>query len=361
MAKDHEKTKEMTVKEQIAAIRKYIDEKGFSYGEGIVENFYLSLKSKPFVILTGISGTGKTSLVRLFAEAIEAEYKLVSVRPDWSDSSDLFGYADINQRFVPGAIIDFIKQAELDPAKPYFLCLDEINIARVEYYMSDIISLIETRRFENGVIVTEPVLSSASYGNDSSAAEKYGDVILPENLYIVGTVNIDETAFPLSKKVLDRANIIEFSYVDLMSMPSFDKENAGKITATNDLLVSKYLTLNDCDEADYEYIADVCAALSRINVILETANAHVGYRVRDEIVFYMLLNREIGLLDDKRAFDSQIVQKILPRVQGGSESVNAVLSELSKLCESEKYEASANKINFMIKRYEEDGFASYWL
>ena len=185
--------------------------------------------------------------------------------------------------------------------------------------------------------------------------------MLPENLYIVGTVNIDESAFPLSKKLLDRANVIEFSCVDLMSMPSFGKERAEEITATNDLLVSKYITLNDSSEADREYIADVCTKLTEINGILETANAQIGYRARDGIVFYMLLNRETELLDGKAAFDNQIMQKILPRVGGSSEAVNTALGELLKLCESEKYEASAKKINFMIKRYEEDGFASYWL
>ena len=353
--------KEMTTKEQVAAIRKYIEAKGFNYDGSLIENFYLGLKSKPFVILAGTSGTGKTRLVRLFAEAIKAEYKLVSVRPDWSDSSDLFGHVDLNQKFVPGAIIDFVKQAELNPTKPYFLCLDEMNLARVEYYMSDILSAIETRRYESGMIITDPVVSSANYGNDTVSAGKYGKVILPGNLYIVGTVNMDETTFPFSKKVLDRANTIEFSYVDLLSMPSLSTATADKITVTNEFLVSKYITLNDCDAADREYIGSVCTTLSRINGILEIANAHIGYRVRDEIVFYMLNNREADLLNEKAAFDNQIMQKILPRIQGSSESIKTMLGELLKICESEKYEASAKKINFMIKRYEEDGFTSYWL
>ena len=353
--------KEMTTKEQVAAIRRYIEAKGFNYDGSLIENFYLGLKSKPFVILAGTSGTGKTRLVRLFAESIKAEYKLVSVRPDWSDSSDLFGHVDLNQKFVPGAIIDFVKQAELNPNKPYFLCLDEMNLARVEYYMSDILSAIETRRYESGMIITDPVVSSANYGSDPHAPGRYGNVILPGNLYIVGTVNMDETTFPFSKKVLDRANTIEFSYVDLLSMPSFSTASADKITVTNEFLVSKYITLNDCDAVDKEYIAGVCTTLSRINGILEIANAHIGYRVRDEIVFYMLNNREANLLDDKVAFDNQIMQKILPRIQGSSESIKTMLGELLKICESEKYDASAKKINFMIKRYEEDGFTSYWL
>jgi len=353
--------KEMAIKEQIATIRNYIKAKGFNYDGALIENFYLGLKSKPFVILAGTSGTGKTRLVRLFAEAIKAEYKLVSVRPDWSDSSDLFGHVDLNQKFVPGAIIDFVKQAELNPTKPYFLCLDEMNLARVEYYMSDILSAIETRRYENGMIVTDPVVSSANYGNDTAAFGRYGKVILPGNLYIVGTVNMDETTFPFSKKVLDRANTIEFSYVNLLSMPSFSAASVSSVTVTNEFLMSKYITLNDCDVADRDYICKVCTQLKRINDILEMANAHIGYRVRDEIVFYMLNNLKADLIDDKVAFDNQIMQKILPRVQGSSETIRTMLGELLKLCESEKYEASAKKIKFMIKRYEDDGFTSYWL
>lgn len=93
----------------------------------MIENFYLSLKSKPFVILAGTSGTGKTRLVKLFAEAVGAttengRYKMVSVRPDWSDSSDLFGHVDLHGKFIPGAITDFVKRAEIDRMRPYFLC-----------------------------------------------------------------------------------------------------------------------------------------------------------------------------------------------------------------------------------------------
>lgn len=352
---------EMTVKEQVAAIESYIAAKGFNYDGNLVENFYLSLKSKPFVILAGTSGTGKTRLVRLFAEAIGAEYSLVSVRPDWSDSSDLFGHVDLNQRFVKGDIIDFVKSAELNPTKPYILCLDEMNLARVEYYMSDILSTIETRRFENGQIITDAVIPASIYGNDTAAAGRYGKVMLPGNLYIVGTVNMDETTFPFSKKVLDRANTIEFSYVDLLAMPSFEKKVASSISVSNDFLVSEYITLNDCNSDDREYIEGVCTKLQRINVILEKANAHVGYRVRDEIVFYMLNNKKADLLEENVAFDNQVMQKILPRIQGSSEAIKDMLGELLKICESEKYEASTKKINFMIKRYEEDGFTSYWL
>jgi hypothetical protein len=152
--------KEMSVKDTIKHVKEYIASKGYQYDGGIIENFYLSLKSKPFVILAGISGTGKTRLVKLFAEALGAtsmngRYKMVAVRPDWSDSSDLFGHVDLNGKFVPGKIIEFVKTAELNNSKPYFLCLDEMNLARVEYYFSDVLSIIETREFVNGKIESD--------------------------------------------------------------------------------------------------------------------------------------------------------------------------------------------------------------
>ena len=382
---------ELEIKENIEQIKAYIAAKGFTYENGMIENFYLSLKSKPFVILAGTSGTGKTRLVKLFAEAIGAtntngRYQMVSVRPDWSDSTDLFGHTDLNGRFIPGAIIDFVKRAEMDISNPYFLCLDEMNLARVEYYLSDILSVIETRDFGvDGTIDSFPLVSGTYYGADKEAAEKYGTIKLPENLYIVGTVNMDETTFPFSRKVLDRANTIEFSYVDLL--PKF-AEMSNKLlqplNMANEFLKSKYLLLNQCtDEA--ETVSAYCTELQQINQILETANAHIGYRVRDEIVFYLLNNKENRLISDEEAMDNELMQKILPRIQGSSISVKKMLCELFKYCAGDyegyqtqnddvsskmmkaaesfncKYKHSSKKIAFMVRRFEEDGFTSYWL
>ena len=371
--------KEMTIKEKVAAIKAYIAARGFNYEGDLIENFYLSLKSKPFVILAGTSGTGKTRLVKLFAEAIGAKMQLVPVRPDWSDSSDLFGHNGLSGEFHPGAIIDFIKQAEWDKATPHFLCLDEMNLARVEYYLSDFLSIIETRdRKENGAIETDSLLDS-SYFQTKEAREKYGRVYIPENLYIIGTVNMDETTFPFSKKVLDRANTIEFSFVNLMVKVAGGQATAQKLD--NSFLKTDYLYLRDCDDEDL--IDTACFNLEELNQILAKANLHVGYRVRDEISFYMMNNKNAALLDFDAAFDHEIMQKILPRVQGSSSAIKKVLSELFAKCAGDysgfagatayeqmdsylesktcKYPNSAKKIAFMMRRYEEDGFTSYWL
>ncbi len=382
--KGDEKT--MNVKSQIEQIKKYIAAKGFSYNDGLVENFYLSLKSKPFVILAGTSGTGKTRLVRLFAEAIGAAFESVPVRPDWSDSTDLFGHVDLSGHFVPGRILDFLWRAQRDLSKPYILCLDEMNLARVEYYLSDFLSVIETRELKEGQITSYPLISAKDYGTDIEAQNKYGEICFPENLYIIGTVNMDETTFPFSRKVLDRANTIEFNYVELI--PSWEEtvEKVMKQELSNSFLRSEYLLLHNCPAIEHDNILAICSELEKINRVLQKANAHVGYRVRDEIVFYWLNNKTTELLDENEAIDNEVLQKILPRIQGSSASIKDMLCDLFKEIAGDfdgyqtesnntaermfdmlrknnhiRYPKSAEKIAFMVRRFEEDGFTSYWL
>ena len=361
----------LSTKETINRIKNYINAKGFTYGDELIENFFLSLKAKPFVILAGTSGTGKTRLVKLFAEAIGAEYQLVPVRPDWSDGSDLFGHSDLNGNFIDGPVCQCFKLAYERPDKPVFLCLDEMNLARVEYYLSDFLSVIESReKLPDGTIQTSSI-----------AQYKEG---IPSNLYIVGTVNMDETTFPFSKKVLDRANTIEFSYVDLL--PDFDsvQHDLEPLELPNDFLRTRYLVLTrDCaDQKDF--VEEICFELQKINEILVKANAQIGYRVRDEIAFYILNNHVEGdLISFSQALDNEIMQKILPRIQGSAAMIEDMMIDLFKFCmgdlsgidkdsgtageqmlslaESAKYPKSAKKIGYMMTRYEEDGFTSYWL
>ncbi len=367
---------EMTTKEKIAHINEYIRGKGFTYDPGMIENFWLSLKSKPFVLLAGISGTGKTQLVKLFARAIGAEYRLVPVRPDWSDSSDLLGHNDLQGNFVPGRILSIILEAKDEPEKPFLLCLDEMNLARVEYYLSDFLSVIETRDLKDGRIVTDRLLPFDSYG----------DIRFPENLYLVGTVNMDETTFSFSKKVLDRANTIEFNTVHLMPPSGPLPAETEPLEVSNDFLKSEYLFLNRCiTEENREFVESVCADLESINHILEKNNAHVGYRVRDEVSFYMLNNRKADLLPRDEALDNAVMQKILPRLQGSSAALKDMLCELFKFFAGEfeslqtpdgetadamdarlaqgniRFPKSAAKTAFMVRRLDEDGYTSYWL
>ncbi|RED58511.1 MrcB family domain-containing protein [Cohnella lupini] len=385
----------LSVPERITAIKTYIRSQGFYYPNALIENLYLSFKTKPFVILAGVSGTGKTKLVKLFAEALGAtrdnnQFCLIPVRPDWSDPSDLLGYKDLTGAFRPGRLSEVLVEAskESNRHKPYFICLDEMNLARVEHYFSDLLSVIETQEWKNDRIVTHPLIQSNSLSVDDQSV--YGNLSLPDNVYLLGTVNMDETTHPFSKKVLDRANTIEFNFIDLEQYPiGIDPiTEVLSLTAPNSFLRSDYLQLVDVYEDEKKLVETATKKLVKVNGILEQIHSHVGFRIRDSVCFYMIYNKRFQLMSDNEAFDLQLLQKILPRVQGSNTTVKRVLlllmqealgrvitinqyeedaTELIKnwltidTGESATYPHSARKIAFMIRRLEEDGFTSYWL
>lgn len=388
---------ERSVAEKVAEIKVYIQQRGFQFPEGLVETFYLSLRVKPFVILAGISGTGKTKLVQLFAEAIGAtrdngQFTLIPVRPDWNDPTDLFGYVELSGAFRPGRLTEVLVEASL-PAnrdKPYLVCLDEMNLARVEHYFSDMLSIMETQQWDNGRIVTDPVLRAGAMARLADRM-RYDGLRVPDNVYIVGTVNMDETTHPFSKKVLDRANTIEFNEIDLRLLPEAEglAVAIGEYGQTaNAFLRSDYLQLMDAVTEHRELIERTTERLVEINLVLEHIHAQVGFRVRDAVCFYMIYNKRFGLMTESEAFDGQVLQKILPRVQGSSMAVKRALLELMgvALGQSMAVEAllddaseleipwrpgatppaaalpqSARKIASMLRRLEEDGFTSFWL
>ncbi|HZJ76225.1 MAG TPA: AAA family ATPase [Oscillospiraceae bacterium] len=388
-------------KKIIKHITKYILSQGFKYSKDDITNLYLCLKTKPFVLLAGISGTGKSKLVQLFAEAVGAtseneRYNIIPVRPDWSDPSDLLGYRNIEGNFQPGPLTTIIKKAIDNPELPYFVCLDEMNLARVEYYFSDILSIIETRKLvweeTDNTVITDKLFKSEAFGNDSESKERYGHLCLPDNLYIVGTVNMDETTFPFSKKVLDRANTIEFNKVDLVVNFDDFEDNFSEIKPidiSNAEIRSKYVKLLDCikgkEHVHREHIEEVVYILENINTLLEKIGLQFGYRIRDEIIFYSLYAVNEQLMDFDIAMDYSIKQKILPRIQGNNLRVKEVLIELfvffvddiskrydaydNKVHEkmydyikenTVKYPLCAEKIYKMVRRYDLDGFTTFW-
>ena len=389
---DRKVTKNLS-EDTLTCIDKFIKSRGFIYDSKDLNNFCLSLKTKPFVILAGISGTGKSKLVKLFANSIGAtsenrQYNIISVKPDWNDSTELFGYKNINNEFVPGKLTKIIKLASSPENinKPYFICLDEMNLARVEYYLSEYLSIIESREFNKGEIVTEKLFLNDYLSRES----EYCDLRIPENIYIIGTVNMDDTTFAFSKKVLDRANTIEFSDVDL-GILDFEEEEYDSIEVDNNFLKTSFLNIKEALAYDREFVIQINNKVKAINKILKQGNKNFGYRVRDEIVFYMLENKIAGLLDRDTAFDYQIMQKILPTISGSEAYIKHILIELFKVCMKDKkdlsstadvndcekiiefdkskededskkikYKKSAEKILMMLRGYE-DGFTSFWV
>ena len=376
---EEHKSTDINSKEQINYIHKYIASQGYEYDYTLISNLYLSLKTKPFVILAGISGTGKSKIVRLFAESLGAtrennQFNMISVRPDWNDSTELIGYKNLESKFIKGKLTQIIEEASQNLDKPYFVCLDEMNLARVEYYLSDYLSVIESRKRDGEFIVTDSLIYDYEIENDDSLK-------LPENLYLIGTVNMDDTTFQFSRKVLDRANTIEFSDVNLESLFEHDTEEVGIISDVhNDFIKSTYLKTLDIELEHRSYAKEVNKKIIEINNILSKSQKQFAYRVRDEILFYMVENKKSDLLSEDEAFDYQIMQKVLPPICGSENSIKEVLINLFNfICEKDilndsdieeaenylksaevRYKRSAEKIVYMLKGYNYDGYASYW-
>jgi AAA domain (dynein-related subfamily) len=377
----------MSPKEIIEHVHKYLENKGFHYLFEEIANFYLCIKVKPFVILAGISGTGKSQLPRRFAEAIgmdPTQVSLVPVRPDWTDGSELIGYTALDNKFRPQSITLAIKNAISRPKEPFFFVLDEMNLARVEHYFSDFLSIIETRIWADDrkeFVVTDQLLRKEVLENAENKSE-FSGLYWPDNLYLIGTVNMDETTHGFSRKVLDRANSIEMNDVDLNWL---NIEGVGPSALTgisNAFLRTEYLTATDLNVEDRLALDADMTLLKKVNGILQVADMQFAYRVRDEVAFYLLLNKKLQLMPATTAFDFQMVQKVLPRIHGSSDRTQRVLVELLNLFEGTKfsvssfqigeveeklkpeeliYKRSSRKILFMLKRFEDDRFTSFWL
>lgn len=353
--------------ERVAAVVDYIVGTGFVFQPWQVAAFIAAARTKPFIILAGISGTGKTKLPRLVAEATGAEFINIPVRPDWTDSSELLGYERLDGTFVPGRLLRVAKNAADNPTKQFFVMLDEMNIARVEYYLAEVLSHIEERFRVDGRIVSRSMSPSRSDPN-------WKDVGLPSNLCIVGSVNMDESTQSFSKKVLDRSFVIEFSDIDLSAV--------GSVTAGQKLATwtakdweQSYLTLAEFPDSAAPFVAEVITALVAINDCLEPAQLQVGYRVRDEIVLFCANARAciaaFTTLEQAGVdpLDLAISMKILPRIQGSGAVVGGALERLNKWASpaasgeqtKSTFPYSAERLGIMLKRLKSAGFTSYWL
>lgn len=377
----------------IAHFAKILRSSNLSFPPTLPYRFVSSLLTKPFVILTGLSGSGKTKLAEAFSLWIsesEAQYCMVAVGADWTNRDPLLGFPNAlgeGQYVKPDSgALDLIIRAGNDQAKPYFLILDEMNMSHVERYFADFLSAMEST---DGTISFHP---DTEIWNSCDVPH---EIKLPKNLFIIGTVNIDETTYMFSPKVLDRANVLEFR-VSKPEMESFLGEPQelnmdalrGAGTAMGESFVAKALQKGVTAE-------DLGTELMPFFEKLQEAGAEFGYRTASEIGRFVAICKELAIdpidanimtqedlehsaiMARKDIIDVTIIQKLLPKVHGSRNKIEKILKELGQLCleqpendpfqvneENEdkhpvKYSLSYEKLKRMHKRVISDGFTSF--
>lgn len=361
---------------------------GLIFSKQIIQRFLSSLCTKPFVICSGLSGSGKTKLAQAFALWIcedKSQYEIVPVGADWTNREPLLGFPNAlnSEEYVSpeNGVLDLIIRANENYndkskiIKPFFLILDEMNLSHVERYFADFLSAMES----NEPISLHKIINEKNKVPNS--------IFLSKNLFIIGTVNIDETTYMFSPKVLDRANTIEFRITESnleefiendipLKMKLLDKEGANMSSSFMEIVLLE----NDKNLQDSK--SDLLLFFSE----LKKSGAEFGYRTTNEIgrLMYMLNqfdNKDTNLLD------IAIMQKLLPKLHGSRSKLSKILPILGEFCvvnkekikdnyfdkfikdeidekyinddENIKYKISFEKICRMYKNAVENGFASY--
>jgi len=349
------------------------------FSTDLITRFSNALLTKPFIILTGLSGSGKTKLAQAFAKWIVEEDKqlnLVPVGADWTNREPLLGYPNALEdgKYVlpESGVLQLILSAKDDPYRPYFLILDEMNLSHVERYFADFLSAIESEE--------EIKLHS---GDDGDLWDGVPPTIkIPKNLFIIGTVNIDETTYMFSPKVLDRANVIEFR-VSKQEMKSFLEApadvNLAELEGKGAGMAKDFVDIAISTAEDYSEKNDLTEELLEFFDELTDVGAEFGYRTAFEINRFASLAEQLA--DDwefEQIMDAAISQKLLPKLHGSRRKLENVLFKLGQLCITEgdaeellkkpdsidwennvKYPISLEKIVRMHKGLIENGFTSF--
>ena len=364
-------------------------------------------------MLAGISGTGKSRIVRELAracwEADSEEYKaqkpknfaMIQVKPNWHDSSELIGYVSRvsgEPVYVAGDFLKFIAKAWENLDVPHFLCLDEMNLAPVEQYFAEYLSVIESRKNKDGEIVTDAIIEKCAeqWYFDLTAKLTTNDdvrtrfmnegITIPKNLIVVGTVNMDETTFSFSRKVLDRAMTIEMNEVDLEGGLDKKYESIGKLGEAE---LIGYAVEGVDVYADNKEVCDTAISyLKAINEKLEGTPFKVAYRTRNEFLLYVVNNLPYNKDENgedipqemviARALDEITNMKILSRIEGDETKVSerflndlreTIKKELNRISQKEysgtkgkegkEYAVSLAKLKEMTTRLG-SGYTSFW-
>jgi hypothetical protein len=325
--------------EALKGMQAHMDAEGYVLSVAELANFFLAMTVSPLVILSGISGTGKSLLPRKFAKLTNSLFRPIPVQPQWSDNSDLFGYVPTlaPTKYVKGALVGDLLKAEHNPEKLVVAMLDEMNLAPVEHYFSDFLSVAESRARDGDNITTDELpieLPDIPVVGPDTEAELRG-IRLPSNLRVVGTANMDETTHTFSPKVLDRAFTIELDDPELTTFASgatVDGTNTFEVLARIVINESNAITVHEARDDSQDLFEYVAQLLDEIQDILSPAGIKFGYRTRDAILMYLHFWKILSLSDimaGYAALDFCILQKILPKISGSGEGLADALKELS--------------------------------
>ena len=322
--------------------------------------YLTALRTKPFMLLAGISGTGKSRIVRKLAQATTTQnyaddndrwndnrpenFELIQVKPNWHNSMDVVGfYSNISKKYQFTPFVEFIVKAWQDKETPYFLCLDEMNLAPVEEYFAEFLSAIESRSTDSeGNYITDPIIKPFKDFGKNDLGEDIGKnmlkhlfgeadpidknplavqfyekgLTLPKNLMVMGTVNMDETTFSFSRKVLDRAMSVEMNEVNYDKFLSGETEAFPLLTDYNTLLVNRPQKASEVkDDIDTTKVVEY---LKDVNALLEDTPFKLGYRAANEAMLYVAANKELAgeKFSLATALDEFTLMKILSRIEG---------------------------------------------
>lgn len=331
------------------------------FQSNFARRYITSLLAKPFVIITGNSGTGKTNISKKFAQYLEVKFEngennwlLVPVGADWTDNTKLLGFYnplanDGKGKYVKTQILSLIERANSHPTVPFFLILDEMNLSHVERYFADFLSHMET-----------PEIPFHIDGYD-------GILAFPSNLFITGTVNIDETTYMFSPKVLDRANVIEFKPEKENIINSImEKETKSESVLPNSKLPPAFMQLSSdirkkskiSSEDSLKKVADILVDLYDV---LEPNGFEFAYRTVKEIKQYVIASLELGRTkqDLNNVEDEQIIQKILPKLHGNRKELRDCLTNLQSICENHDFKLCSSKLKQMLNKLDKVQYASF--
>ena len=367
----------------INSIIEHINETGLLYSPSLIKRFAFSLMAKRFLILSGLAGSGKTQLALAFAKALvedkEKQMCVVSVGADWTNREPLLGYPNAlrpGEYIKPeNGVLDLLIEANKpqNASKPFFLILDEMNMSYVERYFADFLSAMESHE----AIALWKECNNECESCECEVPERIG---LPDNLFIIGTINVDETTYMFSPKVLDRANVIEFKIsIDEMTefLDGIRQVDCSSICSKAAEMGADFVKLANCK--DFDNVEATTDTLKAFFTELKSVNAEFGYRSATEIFRFISQAHKnddtAEKMSKEEVLDAAILQKLLPKLHGSRKKLEPALKGLWKLCfdpsikdtmqiareniDKAIYKESADKIFRMYESAYANGFTSF--